>query len=64
MAVNKPVNCSVCGKPIQTLRESGVGKSPVVCRHCFGESSYGGNSGQGNFNQTPGERSSSDGVIS
>jgi hypothetical protein len=36
----------------------------VVCRDCFGESSYGGNSGHWNFNQTPGERSSSDGVSS
>lgn len=64
MAVNKPVNCSVCGKPIRTLRESGIGKASVVCRDCFGESSYGGNSGHWNFNQTPGERSSSDGVSS
>lgn len=62
MAVNKPVNCSLCGKPIRTLRESGVGKAHVVCRDCFGESSYGGNSGHWALNQTPGERSSSDGV--
>jgi|GEM_PF-2520220 len=62
MAVNKPVNCSVCGKPMKTLREGSVGKAPVVCRDCFGESTYGGNSGHWNFNQVPGERVSSDGL--
>ena len=43
MTASKQVKCSICTRPIHTAFGSVLQKSvPLVCRHCFGEQSYGG----------------------
>ncbi|MDF2439027.1 MAG: hypothetical protein JWN98_11 [Abditibacteriota bacterium] len=46
MTGSKQVKCSICGRAIHTAFGSVLQKSvPLVCRHCFGEQSYGGKKG-------------------
>jgi len=45
MPEEKTVKCNVCGQPIKTARGAAtVPGAPLVCRRCFGESSYAGTS--------------------
>lgn len=42
----KTVKCSVCQQPMKTAFGSSLNKiGGVTCRRCFGEQSYGGNTG-------------------
>jgi len=42
MIASKQVKCTICARPIKTAFGSVLQKSvPLVCRHCFGEQSYG-----------------------
>ena len=42
MTTSQQVKCSICSRPIKTAFGSVLQKSvPLVCRHCFGEQSYG-----------------------
>ena len=40
MPETKVVKCSVCGQPIKTANGGQMSGAPLVCRRCFGESTY------------------------
>jgi hypothetical protein len=43
--VNKVMSCSICNQPIKTARGAlQMRNTPLVCRRCFGEQSYGSGS--------------------
>ena len=42
---NKTMSCSICSQPIKTARGAlRMQNTPLVCRRCFGEQSYGSGS--------------------
>jgi hypothetical protein len=42
MAKNRNMSCTICNQPIKTARGAlQMQNTPLVCRRCFGEQSYG-----------------------